>query len=285
MNVNVIAPAKINLMLDVTGKRDDGYHTLSTIMQSISLADVVSITEGNNGLITVNTSDVSIPSDKNNIAYKAAEKFSEYTNIQYNGLIIHIQKNVPSQAGLGGGSADAAAVLVGLNYMYGTKLSVKQLCEIGVSIGADVPFCIAGGTKLCVGIGDIMTDIVPLEHCHIVIAKGNTGISTKIAFDKIDSIGFENLADYSKYDGSVKSLKTIGYNKFEMVTKNADVNYIKDKMLVMGADYSAMSGSGSAVFGIFINNDKAQKCSDFLCKSGFFSTLCFPRVNGAEVSI
>lgn len=283
MDVKVMAPAKINLMLDVTGKRDDGYHTLTTIMQSVSLSDTVTLSERKDCLITVKSSDTAIPSDENNIAYKAAEKFVEYTNIRCNGLNIHIQKNIPSQAGLGGGSADAAAVLVGLNHMFGTELSLEQLCDIGILIGADVPFCIAGGTKLCTGIGEVMADVSPMEYCYIVIAKGSSGISTQAAFKKIDAVGFENLTDCSKYNGSVQSVKSIGYNRFEIVTPNADVNYIKEKMLAMGAEYSAMSGSGSAVFGIFTNNDAAQKCSDFLCKSGLFSALCYPIDTGSEI--
>ena len=285
MNVKVMAPAKINLMLDVTGKRDDGYHTLTTIMQSISLADIVTITEQNDGLITIKVSDATIPSDKNNIAYKAAEKFAEYADIKYNGLNIHIQKNIPSQAGLGGGSADAAAVLVGMTYMFGTELSVEQLCDIAVSIGADVPFCVSGGTKLCTGIGEVMTAITPLEQCYIVVAKGNSGISTKVAFEKIDATGFEKSIDCSKYTGFVHSVKDIGYNRFEKVTENSDVEYIKKIMLDMCAEYSAMSGSGSAVFGIFTDNAEAQRCCDSLSKSGFFSALCYPISNGAEVIV
>ncbi len=285
MEVKVLAPAKINLMLDVTGKRTDGYHTLTTIMQSVSLADIVRITEQNNGLITVKASNEAIPSDENNIAYTAVQKFVEYTNIQYSGLNIQIEKNIPSQAGLGGGSADAAAVLVGLNYMFETELSTEQLCKIGVSIGADVPFCLVGGTKLCTGIGEIMTDIFPLEHCYIVIAKGTAGISTKTAFEKMDAIGFENLSDYGNYNGSVQSVKRIGYNRFELVADNTEVAFIKNNMLAMDAEYSAMSGSGSAVFGLFLNKDKAQKCIDFFCQSQILSTLCYPLECGAEIII
>ena len=285
MEVKVMAPAKINLMLDVTGKRDDGYHTLTTIMQTVSLADIVTITEQNSDCIVVNTNDSSIPSDKNNIAYRAAEKFIEYTNIEYNGLNIHIQKNIPSQAGLGGGSADAAAVLVGLNYMYGTGLSVEQLCDVAVSIGADVPFCVAGGTKLCTGIGEIMADVTPLEECKIVIAKGNSGVSTKNAFKKIDSIVVKENHTYSCYDGSLCSVKRIGYNIFEEVAENDDISYIKDKRISMGAEYSAMSGSGSAVFGLFADNNIAQQCCTFLRETGFFSDLCYPISNSTKVIV
>lgn len=283
MNINVAAPAKINLMLDITGKRDDGYHTLATVMQSVSLSDIVTISENNNGIISVKTNNSSIPSDENNIAHKAAVEFIKAANIQHNGLDIHIQKNIPSEAGLGGGSADAAAVLIGLNCLYGTNLSTEQLCDIGVKIGADVPFCIVGGTKYCTGIGEIITEASALEECYIVIAKGNTGISTKNAFGKIDALGFDIDSDFNKYNGSVLAMKEYAYNRFELVTDNEDVKFIKGKMLIMGAEYSAMSGSGSAVFGLFFNEIDAQKCADYLCKTNLFATLCKPISNGAKI--
>lgn len=283
MEIKVLAPAKINLMLDVTGKRSDGYHTLITIMQSISLADVVTISTCCDNLITVTTDNASIPFGKKNIAYKAAEQFILHTGIQHNGFKIHIQKIIPSEAGLGGGSADAAAVLIGLNALFKTKLSIDTLCDIGVKIGADVPFCIKGGTKFCTGIGEVMTDTFPLENCYIVISKGNSGISTKDAFKKIDAIDFEYSKKYTLYNGSVESVKQIGYNKFELVSENTDVEFIKNKMFYMNALYSAMSGSGSAVFGLFFNKTDADKCAETLSAEGFFSELCFPITNGTIV--
>lgn len=283
MNIKVVAPAKINLMLDVIGKRDDGYHTLTTVMQSVSLSDIVTISESNDGIISVKASDLSIPSDEKNIAYKAASEFVKSMNIQHKGLDIHIQKNIPSEAGLGGGSADAAAVLVGLNYLFNTNLSQKQLCNIGANIGADVPFCISGGTKLCNGIGEIITEAPTLEQCYVIIVKGITGISTKIAFQKIDDLGFNVNPNFNKYNGSVQSIKELGYNRFELVTDNEDVKNIKNQMLVMGAEYSAMSGSGSAVFGLFTNEFKAQKYIKFLSKSNLFAVLCHPVSYGAKI--
>lgn len=283
MNVKVVAPAKINLMLDVTGKRDDGYHTITTIMQSVSLSDLVIVSENNDGIISVKTSDLSIPSDEKNIAYKAAVEFINSASIQHNGLNIYIHKNIPPEAGLGGGSADAAAVLIGLNYLFCAGLSQKQLCNIGVNIGADVPFCIVGGTRFCNGIGEIITETSALEQCYIVIAKGTTGISTKYAFEKIDAVGFNVNPYFEKYNGSVQSIKQYGYNRFELVTDNEDVKYIQKQMLAMGAKYSAMSGSGSAVFGLFDNEIGAQKCTDFLCKSNLFAVLCNPISHGAEI--
>lgn len=285
MTVKIQAPAKINLTLDITGKRADGYHTLSTIMQSISLSDIVTISETNSGIITINSNNPLIPTDERNIAYKAAVWFIKNTNIQFNGLHIYIQKNIPTEAGLGGGSADAAAVLIGLNYIFKTELYMEQLCVLATATGADVPFCIIGGTKLCTGIGEIMTEIKPLEQCYVVIAKGNSGISTKLAFQKIDTLEFDNEPDYSSYNGSVLSVKNIGYNKFEMVADNSDVKFIKNKMLEFKADYSAMSGSGSAVYGLFSKFEYAENCRKYFASNNFFSYLCKPISNGSVIIV
>lgn len=284
MEITVSAPAKINLMLDVTGKRSDGYHTLITIMQSISLADTVIISESESNSITVKTSNSTIPSDKNNIAYIAAEKFISYTKVKHNGLNIFIEKKISSEAGLGGGSADAAAVLVGLNNLFCTNLSLDELCRIGVTVGADVPFCIVGGTKICTGIGEIMVDTASLEQCYIVIAKGTSGICTKTAFEKIDSIGFESTLSADSYDGSINSLKNNGGNKFEAVSDNSNIQHIKEKMYSNGAEYSAMTGSGSAVFGLFLDKENADKCIYELVNSDIFAYLCTPISRGAAIT-
>lgn len=283
MEITVLAPAKINLTLDITGKRDDGYHTLTTIMQSISLADIVTISESNDNEINVITSTSSIPSGENNIAYAAAKSFYNYTNIIHNGINIYIQKNIPHEAGLGGGSADAAAVLVGLNHIHKSNLSLKQLFEIGVSVGADVPFCIAGGTKICEGIGEIITDTSCLENCYIVISKGDLGISTKLAFKKIDDIGFKTISNTNFYNGTVQSIKENGYNRFEEFVVDDKIKFIKEKMIMMNAEYSAMTGSGSAVLGLFLNKQNAEECTLFLKENGLFACLCTPLKNGASL--
>lgn len=280
--VAVSAPAKINLMLDVTGKRDDGYHTLVTVMQSISLADTLYITPNNSGIITVECDSINIPTDSRNIAYKAAEKFFEYAEIS-SGVHIKILKKIPSEAGLGGGSADAAAVLVGMNHIFKTKCTNDKLCEIGVKIGADVPFCIVGGTKLCCGIGEEMSDIEPLENCHIVIAKGSKGISTKEAFAEIDRMRFGTSTFDKKYDGTIKSVAETGKNIFEVVTDNQDVLFLKKLFYHSNAVYSAMSGSGSAVFGLFPELENAEKCVQSLTEKNYFSVICHPMSHGVKI--
>lgn len=281
-SLSILAPAKINLMLDVTGKRSDGYHTLITVMQTISLADTLEITANNNGRISIECDNNSIPTTENNIAYKAAAKFFEYSQKQ-GGVHIKINKKIPTEAGLGGGSADGAAVLVGLNKLFNTHLTVDELCCIGVKIGADVPFCIVGGTKLCCGIGEIMSDIPALENCYIAIGKGKTGISTQLAFAEIDKKGFGKNVIKKGYDGTVNSVLSIGKNIFEEVIDNDDVKFLKHLFEQNGAVYSALSGSGSAVFGLFCDVEAAKKSVLTLSEKNYFSSLSRPVTHGAVI--
>lgn len=284
-SITVTAPAKINLMLDVTGRRPDGYHTLNTIMQSISLADTVYLSLNGSGTLTLECNDMSVPLGENNIAYNACEAFYLYSKKHFAGMHIKVVKNIPLQAGLGGGSADCAAVLVGLNKLLGTNYSNDELCRIGAKLGADVPFCIVGGTKLCRGIGEDISYIPPLESCFIVIAKGKSGISTKEAYHKIDSLEPRSAANISLYNGSIDSVKEIGRNIFEEVSNCADVLTVKKILLQHGAEYTAMSGSGSAVFGLFgLSGQKnlAHICAERLRAEGFFSYVCIPLSYGAK---
>lgn len=281
--VKLLAHAKINLTLDVTGKRPDGYHTLVTVMQSISLADRIELEITDSGSVTLECNDPAVPSDGKNIACKAAEAFCLYTKSCLAGLHIKIVKKTPLQAGLGGGSADCAAVLTGLNRMLGTDLSDEALCQIGARLGADVPFCIVGGTRLCGGIGDIMSPAPPLEDCFIVIGKGSEGVSTKEAYGEIDSRRlFCTRSGADGYNGSILSLKNAGGNVFEETVSCGDVKRIKDILYCSGAEYSAMSGSGSAVFGLFREKAAAESSCKALKRCGFFSEICSPLTNGVS---
>ena len=283
-SVTVNAPAKINLVLDVTGRREDGYHTLFTIMQSISLADTVCLTPNDSGIITVECSDRSIPASIDNIAFRAAELFYRTNGIEQIGLNIKIDKHIPSQAGLGGGSADAAAVLVGMNSLYGTGLTPEELCRLGVRLGADVPFCIVGGTKICRGIGELMTEAPPLEKCYIAIGKGSEGISTKEAYAEIDSkCSFCTDDGPDRYDGSISSVKAAGRNIFEDVSHCPEVKVIKESFYSAGAEYSAMSGSGSAVFGLFREQTAAESACAEISRMGYFSGVYLPIPCGASL--
>lgn len=278
-SIAVSAPAKINLMLDVTGKRTDGFHTLLTVMQSISLSDTVYISANEVESITVECSVPEIPCDFRNIAYKAAVRFYEYSGI-CDGVHIKIEKNIPSEAGLGGGSADGAAVLFGMNKLYNTGFSLDELCRIGAAVGADIPFCIKGGTSLCRGIGDEFYEIPPLEDCYIVIGKGKCGISTKEAYRRIDAVGFGSDILKDGYDGTIDSVSNIGKNIFEAAADIDDVKIIKKLILNCSAVYSAMSGSGTAVFGLFPNFNAAQNCTNYLKSNDYFSSLCRPLSHG-----
>ena len=189
MSVKVKAYAKINLMLDIISTRKDGYHDLFMIMQSINLYDTVTISETKSKKITITCNIDDIPLDEKNIAYKAADAFFKANKIKNRGINIDIVKRIPHQAGLAGGSADGAAVLVALNELLGTKLSDDELCDIGVKIGADVPFCIKGGTLLAQGIGDVLHKVKPLRKCFILIAKPDYGVNTGKAYALFDSNG------------------------------------------------------------------------------------------------
>lgn len=274
------AYAKINLTLEVTGKRSDGYHTISSLMQSISLCDSISAELNDSGEISVDCCNADIPSGKGNIAYRAAEAFRKYSAIGQRGISIHIDKEIPLQAGLGGGSADAAAVLCAMNRLCGANYSPEELCKIGVTVGADVPFCIAGGTKWCRGIGEILSEAPALQDCYIVVGKGSEGISTKEAYEKIDLLGSSEGISEQSYDGTVSSVSKIGRNVFEEVSRLKSVSQIKEVLLSCGAEYSAMSGSGSAVFGIFSDIGKAKKSAESLSRNGFFSSVCKPVNHG-----
>ena len=186
--ITVKAPAKINLSLDILGKRADGYHFLRTVMHAIDLCDTIHISmTGSDIQILCDREDV--PCDERNIAYKAAAAFFDQTQATQTGIRIQIDKTIPSQAGLGGGSADGAAVLVALNELYQTGLDTSKLQKIGALVGADIPFCITGGCALAEGIGEILSPIHAQLDCCFVVCKPEIGVSTAAAYNKFDEIG------------------------------------------------------------------------------------------------
>lgn len=267
MKIKLSAPAKINLTLDILGKRPDNYHNVKMIMQAVSLYDYVTLEQTSSGGITLECSDSAIPSDESNIAYKAANAFFERSGIQNGGLHIFIEKNIPSQAGLAGGSADGAAVLAGLNLIYNGALSDEELAKAGASVGADIPFCIIGGTALAEGTGTTLTRLEPMPECGIVIVKPPVGISTAAAYKAADSRSFipESSSDVmlpliSDIYGIAENL----HNDFESVAQIGCNEEIKRAMLECGALGACMSGSGTAVFGIFDNEAAQSKCIEKL---------------------
>ncbi|MBR2589339.1 MAG: 4-(cytidine 5'-diphospho)-2-C-methyl-D-erythritol kinase [Clostridia bacterium] len=283
--MKVKACAKINLMLDILGKRENGYHDLYMLMQSVSLCDEVEVEKAQS--IHVSCSAPGIPTDERNIAYKAAQAFFEATGIQ-GGADIHIQKIIPSQAGLAGGSADGAAVIVALDALYQTDMHYYEMCDIGAKVGADVPFCIVGKTRICRGIGDKMELIRPIEDCHIVIVKPHKDVSTAEAYAEYDKIGWRRKPDQKGIVRAInfsdlKETARLCENVFEQFIEVGERPAIKAVLRKYGALGSCMSGSGPSIFGIFDEQDKAQAAYDELKQSFEETFLCTPTYYGCKI--
>ena len=283
------ANAKINLLLDITGIKKNGYHSLFTIMQSVSLGDIIIVKKTGGEEITVSCDVDGVPTDKSNIVYKCADKFFQYAGITENkGVHIHIEKHTPFGAGMGGGSADGAAVLVALNNLFGTDYHEKVLCRIGVKVGADIPFCIVGGTALCLDTGAIVAPLSDMEGYHIVIVKPESSVSTKEAYDAVDAL--ENMKhpknqEMLEYfaDGDFKNGLKLCSNVFEQAFEIAGRVDVKDICNRNGAIASCMTGSGSAVYGVFEEKENAEKAVKELSKIFDKVYLCTPEKKGIEI--
>lgn len=253
------APAKINLTLDVTGLRDDGYHNISSIMQTVSVRDDIEILLDTGKPWKIECNVESIPTDETNLVWKAARLFFDTFGDEPDGIEIRITKRIPSQAGMAGGSADAAAVLRALNRWKGYPLSVYALCELGAKIGSDVPFCCLCGTALCEGRGENLTKLPDAPEMFYCICKpGELDFSTPELYRKLDQKVIAKNPDNTAMRAALQrgDLEEIGKNVcnvFEEVTipENPEINYIKSIMMTYGAYGSLMTGSGSAVYGIF----------------------------------
>lgn len=281
------AYAKINLYLDVTGKRPDGYHEIESVMQQISLHDTVSITKNEftgENRITVTCTDERIPTDSRNIVYKCAEAFFKAYSITEYDISIHIVKRIPSEAGMGGGSSDGAAVLKLLNQAYEVGASLEKLCEIGGKIGADIPFCVIGKTCICRGIGEILSPVeMPFLPFGIVIAFPGNGVSTPEAYRLLDSAA----DDKSIHKISDVLLPMRGgftpfdlYNSFEraIFPVHEKAAYLKNRFYELGALTSLMSGSGPTVYGLFEDQEKFAYAAEMLESEGFEVFKCTPIV-------
>lgn len=273
--ITLKAPAKINLYLGVVCRREDGYHDIESVMQTIDLCDRVSVTvceESEEERISVACEALpNLPAEKN-IAFRAARAFLSYNGIEKYNISIEIEKKIPSEAGLGGGSSDAAATLRALDKLYGTKLSSQALYELGKSVGADVPFLLRRGTALVEGIGEIMSDCTPAPFATVLVAfpKGEK-ISTKEAYANIDGANaFSSHADFEKMKEAMRScdidkIASAAKNIFEdVIPQNSVVFKIKEAMNKNGAAFSLMSGSGSAVFGMFKDARDAKRAREVL---------------------
>ena len=291
ITVKVKAPAKINLSLDITGKRPDGYHNVEMVLQAVSLYDIVTVSVDRDVLCDVpdiRCSDSSIPVNSNNTAYKACDLFYEKTGIKPCKTEILIEKNIPSEAGLAGGSTDGAAVILALNYIYETHLSMDEMAEIASHIGADVPFCLFGGTMYAKDTGTTLKKLVSLPKCHIVIVKPDVSVSTKEAYDRCDSRPYKQFIYTNEVikkitQRNLRAMCDVLYNEFEQVMDLDEINEIKKKFRKNKATGTAMSGSGSAVYGIFLSEKKAKACELEMKKEYERVYLCEPLKNGCVI--
>lgn len=280
------AYGKINLTLDITGKREDGFHLLDTVMQSVSVWDEVELTPGGKGEIRLRCDREYLPTDTKNTAYRAASLFFRRCGLKQEGLTISLRKNIPTRAGMGGGSADAAAVLFGLNRLYETKLEPSALLELGAGVGADVPFCIQGGTCRCTGTGELLEPASPMPDCFLVICKPPAGMSTPRAYALLDQYPLSGGRATPKMLQALEAgeLRQIGRalsNRFDETMKLSQVRTVKKLMLSAGALGAMMTGSGSAVYGIFDQVEKAKSCMRLLERKGEVF-LSRPRPRGVE---
>jgi 4-diphosphocytidyl-2-C-methyl-D-erythritol kinase len=263
--------AKLNLTLDVLDKRSDGYHNIKSLMQTISLRDDIEIDVGTGQPWRLLCTDETIPTDENNLAWKAARLFFDTVGKDPNGLEIRITKRIPSQAGLGGGSADAAAVLRALNRHYDSPLSLPALAELGTQIGSDVAFCVLTGTAVVEGRGDRIRKLANMPECIFVICKPEFSVSTPELYAKLDETVIGKRPDHNAMEravlaGDLEQMVMQVYNVFDPVVskENPELNYIKSVMNSYGAVGMQMTGSGSAVFGICSNFENAAVICNML---------------------
>ena len=265
------AYAKINLGLDVVRKREDGYHEVRMIMQTINMYDKLTMKPIDEDKIVLTTNLSFLPIDENNLVYKAIKLIKDKHQIT-SGVSVHLEKHIPVAAGMAGGSSDCAAALVGMNQLFNLKLSQKTLMEYGVTLGADVPYCILRGTALSEGIGEILTPLPPTPQCYVLIAKPPVHVSTKFVYENLKANELEKHPDIDGMvdaikEGSIKGVADRLENVLETVTIPAypEIGTLKQIMLDCGAMNSLMSGSGPTVFGLFEKEKDAQKAYD-LCK-------------------
>ena len=268
------ALGKINLGLDVLGRRDNGYHDVRMVMQTVYLYDQITITKKSTPGIELETNLFYLPVNENNLAYRAAKLLMDEFGIE-EGVKIYLEKHIPVAAGMAGGSSNAAAVLHGINRMFHLGLSAEELMERGVTLGADVPYCIMRGTVLAEGIGEILTPLPPVPKCYVLLAKPPISVSTKLVYEKLDS---HEIEEHPDIDGILEGLENQDLKKItecmgnvlEKVTieEYPVIEEIKDVMKAEGALNAMMSGSGPTVFGIFDDKNLARKAAAAIKKKG-----------------
>lgn len=286
-SAKVAAFGKLNLMLDIVGINADGYHELETVMQSVSLFDTLDMQINNTGDNKIICEKAGFPCDSSNLIWKAVAAFEHYTGLKTGGITASVDKQLPSMAGMAGGSADCAATLCALDAMFDTKLKKTQLCEIGVGLGADVPFCIVGGTQLCRGVGEKMTAL-SMPRCAFVVVKPDLSISTPAAFKKYDSLTNVPKCDTKAFvsrlnKGDIKGMCGKMFNALEYAANEEEIETAKKKLLDAGALGALMTGSGSAVFGVFENPGKAQAALEKIKNDYPQAWICNPVSAGTQI--
>lgn len=280
---DIKAYAKINLGLDVVQELPNGYHEVRMIMQTVGIYDELTLEKTDAG-IYLTTDSGELPTDENNLIYRAARLMQQTYQIE-DGVRIHLRKTIPVAAGMAGGSTDAAATMKGMNNLFGLGLSVPELMDLSVRIGADVPYCILGGTALAEGIGEKLTSLPAAPTCHVLIAKPDINVSTKYVYGHLDSAGIQHHPDIGGMVSAIRAGSLPGIlerleNVLEAVTipLHPVIADLKRRMLELGAAGSLMSGSGPTVFGIFTDSKKAacayeQLLSENIAKQIFLTTL------------
>lgn len=288
MALRVFAPAKVNLTLDILGRRRDGYHEIATIMQAVDLGDTVTLTPNDSGHLSLSVRGASLPLDNKNTAYAAAQQFFRRTGLSRYGLHIALDKQVPMQAGMAGGSADAAAVLVGLNALTAANLSLDELCELGARVGADVPFCIVGGTAMATGTGTDLTPYPAMPDCAIVLVKPPVGVSTAAAYAAIDNAPMlyrpDNDSMYrALQQGRLPRVGQLLCNVFEHALALPEVEQLVSEMRAFSPLGCCMTGSGSVVFALFEDDAEATRCAAAMREAYAEVFVCHPFGGGAHM--
>ena len=282
MKLTLQAPAKVNLSLTVGAKRPDGYHEVATVMQTVGLYDTLTLTDGNSGL-TMTCTDPAVPADDSNLALRAACLFFAETGKKRGGVTITLQKRIPTQAGLGGGSSDAAAVLRALRTLYAPDMTDTRLEEMAARLGSDVPFFIRGGTALATGRGEKLDPMPDMPQCWLVIVKPEESYSTAAMYAAIDNapqrIGSDSQAVLEGLrSGDLTRIAAGMGNDFQQVLpEGSAIPAIAEALRQQGALNAQMTGSGSAVFGLFRRQEDAEKAAGIL-REDYPQTFCVPRV-------
>ena len=280
--LDVLAYAKLNLSLDVLEKRPDGYHEMRMVMQTVDLCDRLRLEIGTGRPLSMRSNLGFLPADGRNLAAAAALRLAEDTGADWGGLSITLDKTIPVCAGLAGGSADAAAVLQGLNHLAGLHLPPERLEEIGAKVGSDVPYCVRGGTALAEGRGEVLTDLPPLPSCHVVLCKPAFSVPTPELFARLDGVRIRRRPDTAGLLSALAAGDLAGvarrmYNVFEDALpprRAAEIQRLKTELIQQGALGACMSGTGSALFGLFSDGEAAARARDalaLLCPTCFLA--------------